>query len=267
MNGRLPPLFISHGSPTVLFDDDAAHRFLFGLAVDLPKPKAILVVSAHWETSIPTVSLAENPETIHDFGGFARELYDVHYPAPGAPALGERAGILLEGAGFAVARDPNRGLDHGAWVPLKLIYPDADIPVTQLSIQTRLGPQHHLALGQALAPLRDEGVLIVASGAATHNLQAVFDARFRLDAPVPDWVAAFAAWLAKTVEGGDVDALLDYRARAPFAIENHPTEDHILPLFVALGAARGVSGETVKAKRIHASFSFGALAMDVYRFE
>jgi len=275
MNGRLPTLFISHGSPTVLFDDDAAHRFLFGLAADLPKPKAILVISAHWETSIPTVSMAENPETIHDFGGFARSLYEAQYPAPGAPVLAEWAARLLEGAGFEVGRDLKRGLDHGAWVPLKLMYPDAAIPVTQLSIQTRLGPKHHLALGQALAPLRDEGVLIVASGSATHNLQAVFRTHFTLDAPVPDWVAAFAAWLAQTLEGGDVDALLDYRARAPYASENHPTEDHILPLFVALGAAggaatKGAAGKMVKgatkARRIHASFSFGALAMDVYRF-
>ncbi|MCR4377168.1 MAG: dioxygenase [Rhodospirillales bacterium] len=269
MNGRFPTLFISHGSPTVLFDDDAAHGFLSGLAAALPKPKEILVISAHWETLKATVSLAAKPETIHDFGGFARALYEVQYPAPGAPALGERAARLLEGAGFDVARDPNRGLDHGAWVPLKLMYPGAAIPVTQLSIQTRLGPLHHLKVGQALAPLRDQGVLIVASGAATHNLQAVFDTRFRLDAPTPDWVAAFAAWLAETLERGDVDDALNYRARAPYAQKNHPSEDHILPLFVALGAAGSASGEAgqaATARRIHASFSFGALAMDVYRF-
>lgn len=247
MRAKLPTLFISHGSPTLVQDDDAAHHFLTGLAAGLPKPKEILVISAHWETQIATLSTVAKPETIHDFGGFPRALYELRYPAPGAPALGDRAARLLEEAGFDVARDPKRGLDHGAWVPLTLIYPAADIPVTQLSIQTRLGqqhhlrlgPQHHLRLGQALAPLRDAGVLIIASGAATHNLQAVFDTRFKHDAPTPDWVAAFAAWLAETLEQGRFDDALDYRAQAPFALENHPTEEHLLPLFVALGAAGG----------------------------
>lgn len=270
MTEKFPTLFVSHGSPTLLFDDDRAHRFLAGLAAKLPRPKEILVISAHWETDAPTVSAVPWPATIHDFGGFAQALYEVEYPAPGAPVLAGRAARLLEAAGFAVSRDPRRGLDHGAWVPLKLVYPDADIPVTQLSIQTRLGPAHHLAVGRALAPLREEGVLIVASGAATHNLEAVLSTRFTLDAAVPDWVAAFSAWLAETLDGGDVDALLDYRARAPHARANHPTEDHILPLFVALGAAMGEGGAGAgmgaKAERLHASFSFGALAMDVYAF-
>lgn len=274
MTNKMPTLFLSHGSPTLVFDDDAAHRFLVGLAQDLPRPRAILVVSAHWETQIPALSLAPQPQTIHDFGGFAPELYELHYPAPGAPALAERSAQLLEAAGFAVARHPSRGLDHGAWVPLMLLYPDADISVTQLSVQTRMGPEHHLRLGRALAPLRDEGVLIIASGAATHSLEDVFNAGFVLDAPVPDWVAAFSDWLADAVENGRTAELLDYRAQAPFAQRNHPTEDHVLPLFVALGAAgegqregQGEGQGEGKAQRIHASFSFGALAMDVYAFD
>jgi 4,5-DOPA dioxygenase extradiol len=267
MSERLPPIFLSHGSPTVLIDDDAAHRFFIQWAEGRPRPREILMVSAHWETSIPTVSTVPHPETIHDFGGFPPALYEVHYPAPGAPDLAERTASLLTDAGFGAARNPDRGLDHGAWVPLKLMYPDADIPVTQLSVQTRLGAAHHYQMGRALAPLVDEGVWVVASGSATHNLQAIFDGGFDHDAPVPTWVSTFADWLAETLTAGRVDDVLNYRALAPFARENHPTEEHVLPLFVALGAAGGgAGGEKVKAERLHASYTFGALAMDAYGF-
>lgn len=258
---RLPTLFISHGSPMLAIEDSPARRFLQQLGKTLPRPKAILVASAHWESMDgPIVSLAEAPATIHDFGGFPPALYDIAYPAPGAPEVAGQAAGLLEQAGFAVGRSAGRGLDHGAWVPLRLMYPDADVPVAQVSILRNATPQRHAQLGAALASLRDEGVLIIGSGSLTHNLY-----EFRgqgIDAPVPDWVSAFGDWMMTALRENRRDALLDYRRQAPFAERNHPSEEHLLPLFVAMGAA----GTDAQAERIHASYEYGVLAMDVYSF-
>jgi 4,5-DOPA dioxygenase extradiol len=171
MTVRQPAIFISHGSPTLPLERSAAVEFLRQLGPMLGRPEAILAVSAHWDTARPAVSTAKEPETIYDFYGFPPELYRLRYPAPGAPKLAERAAALLETRGLRTDIDPERGLDHGAWTSLMLMYPKADIPVTQLSIQSRLGPGHHVRLGEALRPLRDEGVLILASGGATHNLR------------------------------------------------------------------------------------------------
>jgi 4,5-DOPA dioxygenase extradiol len=257
---RLPAVFISHGSPMLALEPERpAHRFLRGAAVLWPKPKAILAVSAHWETEMPEVGAVAQPETIHDFYGFPPALYRMRYDAPGAPQLAGRIRALLKEAGFKAALDPQRGLDHGAWSPLSLIYPAADIPVLQLSIQPHRDPAHHLALGRALAPLRDEGVLIMATGSMTHNLRMLD--RSDLNPPA-DWAAAFSAWMAQKLEQRDDAALLDYRRQAPFAAQNHPTDEHLLPLYVALGAA--TSG--APAQRIHASFAHGSLAMDSYSF-
>lgn len=256
---RQPALFVSHGSPMLAVEDGAAHRFLRSWGRDAPRPEAILVVSAHWETAVPTVSAAARPETIHDFGPFAPELFRMRYPAPGAPDLAARAAALLRGAGLPAA-SAERGLDHGAWVPLSLMLPEADVPTTQLSIQPGRGPAHHHAVGRALRPLRDEGVLILASGALTHNLYA-----FRgndADEEAPDWVRAFGDWVADAVARGRTEDLLDYRRRAPFAAENHPTDEHLLPLFVALGAGSDDGART----RLHASHTYGVLAMDAYAF-
>jgi 4,5-DOPA dioxygenase extradiol len=256
---RQPALFVSHGSPMLAIEDGAAHRFLRSWSRDAPRPAAILVVSAHWETALPTLSVAARPETIHDFGPFAPELFRIRYPAPGAPDLAARAGSLLRDAGLAVGF-ADRGLDHGAWVPLSLMLPAADVPTTQLSIQPRRDPAHHLAVGRALRPLRDEGVLILASGALTHNLY-----EFRgndADEEAPDWVRAFGDWISDAVAEGRTDDLLDYRRRAPFAVENHPTDEHLLPLFVALGAGSDDGART----RLHASHTYGVLAMDAYAF-
>lgn len=255
-----PALFVSHGAPSLVIEDVPARSFLARLGPSLGPLKAILAVSAHWETESPTASAAQLPATIHDFGGFPAELYAMRYPAPGAPWLADRVAALLEDAGLRAYVDPERGLDHGAWVPLKLMLPEAAVPATQLSIQPQLGPAHAHRVGQALRPLRDEGVLVLASGSATHDLRAVFG--HSLAAATPDWVSRFADWVADAVEGGRTDALLRYRDLAPNARRNHPTEEHLLPLFTALGA--GTPG--VPGKRIHASTTYGALAMDAYAF-
>lgn len=259
---RLPTLFVSHGSPMLALQDSPARRFLQALGKSLPRPRAIVVVSAHWETANgPAVSLAPQPETIHDFGGFPRALFEMRYPAPGAPDAAERAAALLEAAGIPVGRSTQRGLDHGAWVPLRLMYPDADIPVAQLSVVRGASPAAHEQIGRALSALRDEGVLVLASGSLTHNLYELRGQH--LDAPVPHWVAEFEAWMKARLESGDRAALLDYRSAAPFAAENHPTDEHLLPLFMAMGAA----GPGARARQIHASYEHGILAMDAYAFE
>lgn len=258
---RLPALFISHGSPMLAIDDSPARRFLLELGKTLPRPKAIIVVSAHWESiGAPAVSIASRPETIHDFGGFPAALFAIQYPAPGAPETAARAAELLEQAGFSVKRSADRGLDHGAWVPLRLMYPEADIPTAQISVLRDATPAEHEKMGQALSTLRDEGVLIIGSGSLTHNLY-----EFRghdIDAPVPSWVSDFGTWMMMMLRDKQRESLLDYRRQAPSAARNHPTEEHLLPLFVAMGAA----GEEAKAQRIHASYEYGVLAMDVYAF-
>jgi 4,5-DOPA dioxygenase extradiol len=241
--------------------DSPARRFLQSLGSSLPRPKAIVVVSAHWETKgSPAVSLAAQPETIHDFGGFPQALYALRYQAPGAPAVAERAASLLEAAGIPVERSAQRGLDHGAWVPLSLMYPAADVPVLQVSLVCGASPASHYAFGQALAQLRHEGVLVIGSGSMTHNLY-----EFRgqaVDAPAPHWVSEFESWMRERLEANDSAALLDYRNRAPSAAQNHPSEEHLLPLFVAMGAA----GIGAKAQLLHTSVEHGVLAMDAYAF-
>jgi len=247
-----------------------ARTFLAGLGNLLPRPRAILMVSAHhdaaYEGGRATVTTSPAPPTIHDFGGFPDELFAMRYPAPGDPALAERIVALLGAQGLSVTADPARGLDHGAWVPLSLTYPQADIPVIQLSIASNATPEWHYALGQALAPLRDEGVLLIGSGSITHNLRALFSARLPIDAPAPDWVTAFTDWVAERMAAGAIDDVLHAVDRAPHGHDNHPTMDHILPLFVAMGAGAGADGMPLESERLHASITYGLLAMDVYAF-
>jgi 4,5-DOPA dioxygenase extradiol len=192
--------------------------------------------------------------------GFPPALYDHRYAAPGAPALAGRVAGLLREAGISCAVDPLRGLDHGAWVPLKLMYPEADVPACQLSVQSPLGPEHHIALGKALAPLRGEGVLILGSGSATHNLA---DFRFlrRIDEPPRPYVKPFDDWLVTTVAAGDEKALADYR-RAPEGARNHPSAEHFLPIFVPFGAALA-AGEG-RGRTLHRSYTYGILAMTAF---
>lgn len=255
----LRPLFVSHGAPTLPFEDVPARHFLAGLAATMPRPRAIVVASAHWETRIPTVNAVARNETIHDFHGFPPELYRLAYPAPGAPDLAGRVVDLLAAAGLPAAIDTTRGLDHGAWVPLMLAWPDAGIPVIQLSLQTHLGAAHHLALGRALAPLAHEGVLIVGSGSLTHDLSSW---REQQGKPEPAWVTAFADWCAEAMQGQRTADLLAWRTLAPHAARNHPTEEHLLPLFVAMGAA----GPEAPAERLHASTTWSILRMDAFAF-
>lgn len=258
---RQPAIFVSHGSPTMPLENSAANDFLRSLGPMLGRPTAILMVSAHWDTDRPKVSAAARPETIHDFYGFPPELYRLRYPAPGAPKLAGRVAELLSANGIAVDIDPDRGLDHGAWTPLILAYPQADIPVTQLSIQSRLGPDHHVKLGEALRPLRDEGVLIIASGGATHNLRELFSQRGS-KSPQP-WAEEFNEWLAGALQAHRTEDLVNYRAQAPQAVRNHPTDEHLIPVFVALGAG-SPGGAT---KRLHSSIESGVISMDAYRFD
>jgi 4,5-DOPA dioxygenase extradiol len=257
----LPSLFVSHGAPTLALDPGKTGEALARLAADFPKPKAILAASAHWSGSALALGASERPETVHDFGGFPEALYRIEYPAPGAPDVARRAQQLLAAQGFDAALDAGRGFDHGAWMPLRLMYPDADIPITQISLQPRLGPEHHYRIGKALAPLRDEGVLILASGSLTHNLYEI--GAFDMGASTPEWVESFRQWVAQRIEANDADALLRYREVAPAAIRNHPTDEHFLPLFVALGAA----GKDYRVQRIDSGTTYGILAMDAYLFD
>jgi len=256
----LPSLFLSHGAPTLPLTDTPARSFLAEFSGRLARPKAILVISAHWETSVPTLNAVDRNQTIHDFGGFPRPLYALQYPAPGSPAVAARVCDLLRASGIDSRIDRSRGLDHGAWVPLLLMYPQADIPVLQLSVQPHLGPAHHLRIGRALASLRREGVLIIGSGSLTHDLSE-FRGHGPND-PAPDWVNAFADWFDSALSTGRTEDLLDYRRQAPFAVKNHPSEEHLLPLYAALGAA----GESAHAERLHASATYSILRMDVYAF-
>lgn len=258
-NAKLPTLFLSHGAPTLPLEDVPARTFLARLGQAMPRPSAVLVVSAHWETAQPAVSAVAVNETIHDFRGFPAALYTMRYPAPGSPALARRVVELLADRRISARIDAGRGLDHGAWVPLSLIYPEADVPVLQLSVQSGLGPGHHIEVGRALAPLRAEGVLILASGSFTHDLSSW---RQHAGEAEPDWVSAFAEWFDRALTDGRTSDLIDYRRLAPHATRNHPTEEHLLPLFVALGAAMPEG----KATRLHASTTYAVLRMDAYAF-
>ncbi|MBB6188770.1 class III extradiol ring-cleavage dioxygenase [Rhodanobacter sp. MP7CTX1] len=257
----LPSLYISHGSPMTALQPGLTGARLAELAAALPHPKAIVIASAHWLARQPQVGGAVRPETIHDFYGFPQALFDIQYPAPGAPALAAKVVTLLDAAGLAPTLDPDHGIDHGVWVPLHLLYPDADIPLVPLSIQPELGPAHQYALGRALASLREEGVLLIGSGSITHNLR---DLRVGYsDERQAPYVKPFIDWIEQRLGAGDIDALLDYRHQAPFAERAHPTDEHLLPLFFALGAA----GANAHAQRIDAGIDMGLLAMDIYRFD
>ncbi|WP_229074610.1 dioxygenase [Actinoplanes sp. DH11] len=227
----MPALFLSHGAPP-LVDDPTWVAQLQELAAGLPRPTAILMASAHWESAPLMLGATTPAPLVYDFGGFAQKYYEVRYPAPGAPELADRVAALMPDT-ETVART-GRGLDHGAYVPLTVMYPDADIPVLQMSLPT-LEPDRLLDLGARLAPLRDEGVLIVGSGFTTHGLPFLRD--WRPEAAAPGWSREFDAWTAETLARGAVDELAEFRVRAPGMPYAHPTIEHFAPMFLTLGAS------------------------------
>lgn len=252
-------LFLSHGSPMLALEDAPTTRFMRNVSSAFSRPKAILVASAHWESKEPMITGAQRPVTIHDFYGFPPELYALRYPAQGNPELAARVKALLSKASFNAEIDNKRGLDHGVWNPLLLMYPAADIPVVELSVQPTRDANWHYSIGAALAPLRDEQVLIVGSGNLTHNLREAFHGHYE---KVPTWVSDFARWVAEKIAEKDHESLLDWQTLAPHAKQNHPTVEHFLPFFVALGAA----GKSAIARRLHQETDMGVLAMDAYGF-
>ena len=256
-----PSLFVPHGAPTFALRPGAAGAAIAREASKLSGLRAAIIVSPHWDTQLPTVGFAPRLATIHDFRGFPEELSRIRYPATGCVKGSEEVVAALAAAGFQAASDPDRGLDHGAWVPLRMMYPDADVPVIPLSIQSALGPLHHLRLGRALAPLAARGFLVIGSGNITHNLGDYVVAS-RSGGQTPDYVRAFADWVWQRLEAHDERALLDYRSQAPSGGRAHPQEDHLMPLFVALGAA----GQRPQAMRFHAGVDDYVLAMDAFEF-
>jgi 4,5-DOPA dioxygenase extradiol len=251
-----PLLFISHGAPTFALEPGKLGPQLQRLGSELSGVRAVLVVSPHWQTRGVAVSTTVQPETIYDFGGFSSRLYELHYPAAGAPQVAEDAARLLAEAGFATELDSRRGLDHGAWVPLYHLLPQAQIPVFQVSMPYDLTAERALQLGRALAPLRQQGVLIVTSGSMTHNLR-----EFRQGtAAVSSYVVEFSNWVRSAVLADAVQPMLQYRSEAPHAERAHPSEEHFLPLLVAMGAQQ--QGET--AQWLDGGIEYGMLSMDSF---
>ncbi|MEX0605549.1 MAG: class III extradiol ring-cleavage dioxygenase [Marinobacter sp.] len=254
----LPTLFVSHGAPTFAIDPGLAGPELTALGQALPTPKAILVVSPHWTTPAARATTSTRPGTLHDFRGFAPELYEIQYPVNGEPTLAARAIELLTASGWPTTADERRGLDHGAWVPLLYLYPNANVAAFQVSMPSDLDVESAYRFGQALTPLRDEGVLIIGSGSLTHNLGEVSMEHRHGEA----YVREFANWVREAVEQGRHSQLLDTLNCAPHALRAHPTTEHLLPLFIALGA----SGRRGTAQVIEGGIRHGVLAMDTFVF-
>ena len=253
--------FVPHGAPTFALRPGAAGAALTAAANLLPQPRAIIIVSAHWDTARPTVGFADRLETIHDFWGFPEELYALRYPATGCREGASAVVKAIEATGLPVDKDSTRGLDHGAWLPLRQMFPNADVPVIPLSIQSHAGPSQAYSIGRALAPLMSDGFLIIASGNITHNLRD-WQVAARGDGRTPAYVREFSDWLAGHLEARDLPTLLDYRRQAPAAVQAHPTDEHLLPLFVALGAG----GDSPAVRRLHAGIDDYVIAMDAYEF-
>ncbi len=293
----LPALYVSHGSPMLAIEPGPVGPAFDALGERLraEQPRAVLVISAHWIYSTLAVTTAERQQAWHDFGGFPPELYALRYDAPGSPALAGRVKALIEAAGIPgtgfVALDEARPLDHGAWLPMRYFFPKADLPVVQLALNPYLDPAVQIEIGRALAPLRDEGVLVVGSGSFTHNLREVFreerPSQHGVDAE--PYVEAFRGWMVQALDEAlrtdDTARISRYRSEAPHARRAHPTDEHLLPFFVALGAAlgpaAGAAGAPAPAKAAQAAnvtkgakveratdaVTYGVLAMDTFVFE
>lgn len=261
MSDQQPSLFVPHGAPTFALRPGAAGAALTRLSAQLARPRAIVVVSPHWETDVPTVGFADRLETIYDFWGFPEALYSLTYPATGCREAADEVVAALAKAGFPVKKDGERGLDHGAWVPLRMMFPDADIPVIPLSIQHQGGPAHHFKVGQGLASLAKQGFLIIGTGSITHNLRD-YQIAAQQSGATPAYVREFSDWIADQIAVQQNDALINYRQSMPHARQAHPSEDHLLPLFVALGAA----DVDANSERVHAGIDDFVIAMDAYAF-
>jgi len=256
---KMPVLFISHGPPFVAVRNCPPHHFFKGLGKGLPRPRAILSISAHWESVAPLLTGGDTPEILYDFGG-PPALRSLQYGIKGDPDLVNEIIDRLEFHGISV-QSQIRGFDHGTWIPLMLMYPQGEIPVVQISIQTEEDPYHHYRLGRALAPFREAGVLLMASGGAVHNLDEA--QAHDVDDPPPEYVRQFDEWLEAQIIGENTAALLDYQRQAPHPLRCHPyPAEHFLPLFVSLGASEGGRG-----RKLHGSFLMGTLSMAAYVWE
>ena len=258
---RQSVIFVSHGSPMLPLEPGTAAPMLQALAGQLARPRAVLAFSPHWMARSPAVGASSRPTTLHDFGGFDPALYKLHYDAPGSPQLAKHVAALLQNAGWLAPLDPNRGLDHGVWVPLSILLPQADVPVVPLAMPWPLGAAGAYRLGQAMHSLTDEGVLLLGTGSLTHNLSE-FDPSSTTDDPAQPYVIAFVDWMRQAIERGDTGALLDYRRQAPHAVRAHPTDEHLLPLFWALGAA----GADARPRHYSGGVHYGMLSMDAWMF-
>ena len=257
-----PTLFLRHGSPTLGLEDNATTRFFPAWPGQFPMPRAVIVVSAHWDTgqSIAVTAWEQMP-IIHDFQGFPAALYRLEYPAPGSLDLAQRvAEILREGGYPPLALEYSRGLDHGTWGPLRLMYPTAELPVLQLSLPVKWGAQRLYGLGRALARLCEDGVMLLGSGGAVHNLSAV---DWRADGKVTGWAAVFEDWLRANLLAWNTEDLFNYWRMAPHGVQAHPTEEHLLPLFVAMGAGHTARKPTM----VHEGFMYGSLSMLAVQFD
>lgn len=256
-----PVLFVPHGSPMFALHPGAAGAAMSQVASHMGTPRAIVVVSPHWETALPTVGTASQMATLHDFGGFDPRLYEIQYPATGCPEAAQQVVSALQAAGLPTATDAARGLDHGAWVPLRQMFPDAEIPVIPLSLQHHGGPAHAYRVGQALAPLTQQGFLVVGSGNVTHNLRDWQLSRLTGQA-TPAYVHEFADWVHAQMRAQHVDALLNYRQTQAAGVRAHPRDEHLLPLFTALGAA----GNDAQPEAFYRGIDDHVIAMDGYAF-
>ena len=259
----VPALYVSHGAPLFAVDagetGPALTRWGQGLRAQFPGLRVVVIMSPHWMARTAQVMTGAQPATWHDFGGFPPALYQLQYPAPGAPALAQEVLALLQAAGVAAQGDAGRPFDHGAWVPLMHLFPEADLPVVQVALPVGAGPAEVYALGAALRGLRSQGVLVMGSGSMTHNLAEFFGGARE---PAP-YVIAFSRWIESALERGDMKALLNYRSLAPHAERAHPTEDHFLPLFFALGAA----GDDLHANYLSREVMYSMLAMDAFALQ
>ena len=260
---RMPVLYVSHGSPMFALEQGTTGPALTKWGQDLrtqfPQLRGVVILSPHWMSRGVQVMSNPTPETWHDFGGFPRALYELQYPAKGSPALAQEVLAALHAAGVAATEDPQRPFDHGAWVPLLHLLPQADVPVVQVSLPVEADARAVYAMGQALQSLRDQGVLIVGSGSMTHNLREFFGGARE----AADYVVEFSRWVEMQIQAGEVETLLNWQARAPHALRAHPSDEHFLPLYFALGAA----GQADKPDYLSREVMYGILAMDAIAWQ